>query len=261
MLSSILLISLAATPVKLAAPGFQAVNFDPKLADLYLERFVVLTKNDDLSIVTSRDISQVLGMERQRELLGCGTTNCVAELAGAMGADAMLSGTVAKSDRSITMVLRAIRANDASELVSATVRVDNEDALQDWIEAHAREFGEQLVARYRGVARASASVSPAWPRITILAGGLVLAGVGSVARGLAEGPATQLRKASPAEPIDIPATVAQGRVFESAGNVMLGVGAAAIVTAAVLFIVQRPAPSLAILPTPNGVAVVAGGTF
>ncbi len=261
MFSSILLLSLAATPVKLAAPGFQAVNFDPKLADLYLDRFVVLTKNDDLSIVTARDISQVLGMERQRELLGCGTTNCVAELAGAMGADAMLSGTVAKSDRSITMVLRAIRANDASELVSATIRVDNEDALQDWIEANAKEFGEQLVAKYRGVARTRSFGPSAVPRITVLAAGVVLAGAGAITRGLAEGPASQLRNVSKAQPIDIPSTAAQGRVLESAGNVMLGVGGAAIVTAAILFVVQRPEPSVAFIATPAGVAVVAAGRF
>lgn len=258
MISSLALLLIVAAPVKLAAPGFQTVNFDSKLADLYLDRFIVLAKNPDLVIVTSRDISQVLGMERQRELVGCGSSNCVAELAGALGADAMLSGTVAKSEKSITLVIHAIRANDASELVSATVRADNEDALQDWIETHAKEFGAQLVARTRGEAVDS---TPSWPRWALLTGGIVVGGTGALVRSLAEGAANDLRAASRTEPVDVAATVSRGRTFETSGNVLLGVGAALIVTGAVLFIVQTPQPQLAFIATPNGVAVVAGGSF
>ena len=260
MIGSLTLLLLAAGPVKLAAPGFQAVNFDAKLADLYLDRFIVLAKNPDLVVVTSRDISQVLGMERQRELLGCGSSSCVAELAGALGADAMLSGTVAKSERSITLVIRAIRANDASELVSATVRADNEDELQDWIETHAKEFGEQLVARVRGVSIAQTTTS-AWPRITLLAGGIVLAGTGAILRGLAEGPANELKSASRTQPVDINGAITRGRTFETSGNALLGIGGALVVTSAVLFVLQRPAPQLALVVTPNGAAVITGGSF
>lgn len=248
-------------PVKLAAPGFVAINLDPKVAELVLDRFVVLAKNDDLSVVTARDISLVLGLERQRQLMGCSTDNasCIVELAGALGTDAVLSGTVAKTERSVTLVLRAIRATDAAELVSATVRVANEDELQEWIEEHARGFAEELVAKVRGVPVRSSS-SATWPKWLALGGGVALGGVGAGLRGAAEGSAGALRGASPSNPVNVDGVVSDGKAFEASGNTLIAVGAAALATGAVLFAVQPSAP-VAFVPVPGGAGFVVQGRF
>lgn len=50
-----------------------------------------------LKVMTGRDIGAVLGLERQKQLLGCmdDSTSCSAELAGALGVGALVVGTVA----------------------------------------------------------------------------------------------------------------------------------------------------------------------
>jgi hypothetical protein len=260
MVGSLLVLLTLAAPVRLAAPGLQAVNLDPKLADLFLDRFVVLAKQPGLLIVTSRDISQVLGLERQKELMGCDSSGCVAELAGALGADAMLVGTVARTEQSYTLVIRAIAATDATELASATVRARSEDELQAWIEANAWKFGEQLIARVRGVPLPEHRSSSLAPWLT-LGGGGVLAATGAVLRGLAEEPRSQLLTASATTRVDVAATVSKGRGLEVTGNVLLGVGAAAIATGIVLFLVEPREPVVALAPMPGGAALVFGGTF
>jgi hypothetical protein len=37
-------------------------------------------------VISSKDVQTLLGLERQKQLLGCGETACYAELTGAMGA-------------------------------------------------------------------------------------------------------------------------------------------------------------------------------
>ncbi len=258
-----MLLLLAAAPVKLAAPGLSSVNVDPQLSELFLERFVVLAKQPELSVVTSRDVVQVLGLERQKELLGCSTSSCIAELAGALGADALLSGTVAKSDRSYTLVLKAIRATDAGELVSATVRAGSEDELQEWIETHAHAFGEKLIRRVRG--EPEPAVLPSWPRWVTLTGGIAVAGTGALLRGAAEGSVNQLRNARltnlTAAKVDVASVAGQGRAFEATGNVMLGVGGALLATSAVLFLVRGSESPISLVPVSGGGALVVGGRF
>lgn len=254
------LMLLLAVPVKLAVPGLVTVNVDQKLADLMMDSFVVGARSDDLEVVTARDISTVLGLERQRQLLGCDSSgsNCVAELAGAVGADAVLSGTIARSDVSLTLVLRAIRAQDARELASVTVRARSQDELQDWIDSHARGFGQQLVARFRG--ESDPGRGPAWPKWTALIGGVVVGGSGGALRGFAETKADALRGATRAAPVNVEATASDGRIFEATGNVMVGVGAAALAAGAVLFAVQ-PSTPLALVPVPGGAGLVVQGRF
>src|SRR5579871_2182499 len=134
MVILVVLSALAATPVKLAAPGIQTVGIDAKLGDVYLQRIVTLAKQPELKVITHNDIEQVIGLERQKQLFGCENSNCMAELAGALGADAVLYGSLAKTGTSITLNLRAVRALDGSELASTSVRGQSEDEIQDWID-------------------------------------------------------------------------------------------------------------------------------
>ena len=89
---------------------FTVVGIDPQVADAYSDHFVTLLGRDRrLSLTTQKDISQVLGLERQRELLGCtdGKVSCLAELAGALGVDAIFCA----NDASAAGALETIRAS------------------------------------------------------------------------------------------------------------------------------------------------------
>src|SRR4051794_4567099 len=108
MLSALLAAALLqAAPIRVAAPGFATVGIAPELANVYVERFAtVLASTGTVKVTTSRDIAQVIGLERQRQLLGCADeTSCLAELAGGLGVDAVLSGSLARTGSYITVTL------------------------------------------------------------------------------------------------------------------------------------------------------------
>ncbi len=76
-------------------------------------------------MTTKRDIEQILGLERQKALLGCseGSTTCLAELSGALGVDAVFSGSLAKTGSSYTVTIRVVRAKDGAEVASISERL------------------------------------------------------------------------------------------------------------------------------------------
>ncbi len=101
-----------AAPLKVAAPDFTFVGLDPTLGAVFQDRFLGRLGSPELQVTTQRDVQQLLGLERQRELLGCTTTStsCIAELAGALGVDAVLTGSLARSDSGFIVSLRVLRS-------------------------------------------------------------------------------------------------------------------------------------------------------
>ena len=257
-----LLFVLAAAPVKVAAPGFQTIGIDPNLSTLFVERFAVLAHNAELSIVTQRDVQSVLGLERQRQLLGCSGSSCMAELAGALGADAVLSGTLARAGSSLTLVLRVVRAADGSELASASVRAADEDGLQHWLEEHAAALGERIVARVRGLPDPQASRPPGWLRWASLGAGVLLGAGGGTLFGLSRVDAQALATASASMPVDATAVAQRGNAFEKSGLVLMSAGAALLVASVVLFALPARDSEFAVVPLSGGGGVLVwGGRF
>jgi len=82
------------------------------------------------------DLKSMLGMERQRQLLGCGETSCTAELAGAFNADRLLNGSLARVGDSvlISLTLLDTRRAKAIHRVGARLKGGSLDALLDQLE-------------------------------------------------------------------------------------------------------------------------------
>jgi hypothetical protein len=255
----VLALLLTATPIKLAAPGLTTLGLEPEFGVLFTERLAVLAKQPDLSIITARDVQQVLGLERQRQLMGCTASSCVAELAGALGVDALLSGSLAHSGKSYTLVLRVIRASDGSELVSASARVSSEDALQEWLEAHAAALGRRVVAKVRGETESVGP--PTWLRWASLSLGVAAGAGGAVLFGLSRGAASELSAASPTNMIDATGVAARGRLFEASGLALLSAGAAFLIASVVFFALPGADSSLAFVPSSGGGLLAWGGRW
>ena len=133
MLGLVAVVLLTAAPVKVAVPGFNVSGLDAAQADAWVDRFVTLLSADGaFKLTTSRDIQQVLGIERQRELLGCtdGQASCLAELAGALGVDAILTGTVAHAGTGYTASLRVLKTGDGAQIAAVTGRLRDVDACR-----------------------------------------------------------------------------------------------------------------------------------
>ncbi len=101
MLTHLLLVAvtLGAEKPKLAVLDFQAQGVPVETAQaLTTSATLELTSRGFFDVVTSADIQTMLGVERQKQLVGCSesASSCTAELAGAMGSRFVLSGSVTK---------------------------------------------------------------------------------------------------------------------------------------------------------------------
>lgn len=269
MLLPVLLLSVLGTePVKLAAPGLQLVDFDQQLADLCLERFVtVLGADQTVRVTTAKDIQQALGMERQRALLGCSDdgarASCLAELAGGLGVDAILSGSIGKVGSSITITLRVVRAGDGADVASVSERVDSTDALQEWLDAEAPRMRARVLKAFgRDAPRSSAGFVRFVPGIV----GLALVGGGAGSLVVAMGQASKLQMIAGGEVAtsrQISDAASTGKLTQGLGLGLIAAGGVAIATSAVWLIVSgsSDSASAALVPLEQGAVLSFGGTW
>lgn len=255
MLTSAVLLVLCAAPLKIAASGFTVSGDEADRANVWLERFAEVMRRDKrVEVTTSADFAQILGIERQKQLLGCTeeSASCMAELANALGSDGVLVGTITRSGDSYLAVVRVIRQNTGSVWWSASGRMTGETALLDWLDEQAAGAVNALLPR-----PASRSVAP-W----------VVGGVGVI--GLAVGAAFVIRsnttgleavRAAATEPA-LAGALSSGRTENTAGIVVLCVGAAALTTSIVWLVVRgEPAATVALTPVPGGMVAGVGGRW
>ncbi|MBK7862379.1 MAG: hypothetical protein IPJ65_27975 [Archangiaceae bacterium] len=83
-------------------------------------------------VISQRDISTMLGLERQKQLLGCSeeAQSCLAELSGALGARFVLSGTLARLGDAWQLTLNTLDTKKAQPLGRATRLAKDLAALQ-----------------------------------------------------------------------------------------------------------------------------------
>jgi hypothetical protein len=252
MFAATALFVLCAAPVKLAASGFTLNGEDSARAKVWVERFAeVMGRDARLRVTTQSDLAQVLGLERQKQLLGCDTESCMAELANALGTDGVLVGSITHTGDSFLAVVKIIRQTNGSVWWSASGRMTGEPALLDWLDE-----------------QASAAVRAIFPPAPLPVGPLVVGGAGIVAVGvgatmlvLSNTVALQAVRGAPGEP-ELATALTTGRTEGAAGVALLGVGGAAIATAVIWALVRsEPAPAVALSPVPGGVVATVGGTW
>lgn len=249
----LLALMVAAARVKVAATGLQAAEFPPPVAEAWVERIATIMGENGVTVTTQRDVAQLLGLERQRQLLGCAedSSDCLVELAGGLGVDGVLTGSVAKSGSSYLVTLKVLRANTGAVWASASGRVAGEDELNDFFDSCARRFATELVGAGPAPARLVR-----W--VPAIAGVLVGAG-GATLYGLSKADAATLRTAATVPNVNTAGVAARGSAFEAAGLTLIGVGAAAIAASVVWVLAARDAPAVSVAPLQGGAALVVGG--
>lgn len=132
----------AEEPVHLAVPGFQVVNVDPKFQEFFTEEIAEQLSRRGLKVVTAREIAALMGMERQKELVGCAETasSCMAEIGNALGADGIVLGSIAKIGNSRQVNIKIVDTDTGERVGTFTKRVDREEDVLDALE----EAGEVL---------------------------------------------------------------------------------------------------------------------
>jgi len=87
----------------------------------------LLGKRPGLTVMAPDDVRAVLEHESAKQLVGCDDDGCLAEIAGALGADVVVTGRVGKLDDAYALSVTAIDARSARALarVSETWRGDS----------------------------------------------------------------------------------------------------------------------------------------
>lgn len=269
----IVLISLAAavmtaTPlareVTVVLPGLSVSGIEDSVGNALLERFASeLGRGKGLRVVTSRDVEQVLGLERQRQLMGCpeAATSCFAELAAGLGADALIIGSVVMVGTRVTVTLRVLSAKDGRVLHSESGRLRDLDAVQDWLDEQVPATRAKLLGTF-----APASAQPPGNWLPWATAGLGGAGVvtGVVLFALSKGDAASLRAVEQGSTLDLAAVRAAGQTKETAGVVLMAAGAGVIAGGIVWGLVsggRAPTTSVSVAVTPGGAALVISGAL
>lgn len=210
-------------------PSFATSGLEPQLASGLVERFASeLARRGNLEVLTQRDIERMLGIERQRQLMGCeeaSASSCMAELTEALGADAIISGSLVKVGTGWTATLRVLRTSGGQVLFSESGRGADDAGLQDWLDDRAGPVRSRLLAAFNVVDPRDAR--PRLPWVFVGVGGLC-AIAGAVLSVFAHVDAGVLASVQPGSTVDVHGVRASGQAKETAGFALLGIGAALV---------------------------------
>lgn len=258
---------LGAAP-KVVSPEWNAVNVKKELVTFYADVLADALRKQGLQVVTAQDIATLLGMERQRELVGCNdaASSCMAELASALGCDATLMVNLARfDDGGFRGIAKVISSKTGNTLASAQLDSSSERRLLDSLEAAAKvlavPFGSSVTPAPEVTKNvASKSDVPLW----------WIPGAIGVVVGGASVPMFVVSQAD-YESLSIDETLTtrdlaqdradRGSALQTGGWIAAGVGVGLVATSIVLLALPKSDVVPTAVVTPTGGAVGLGGRF
>lgn len=220
------------------------------LADSLSESVLTeLQRSPNLEVVGQSDVASMLGLERQRQLLGCVETSCMTELSGALGVPWLVTGSVARLGKAYRIDLKLLQASNgtATWRDGKTTRGDAEvfEVLTTMVKDLVRTFGQP------GPSRVGAGP------LVLLIGGAAVAVAGAVFTGLAAsewGPLNDVAWRASHSWVEVQQT---GSAFNRnivLGPILLGTGLAAAAGGLVWWLTGRTA-AVAVIPLPGALAL------
>lgn len=293
MLSLLVAVTLSAAPAAdahpytLAAPGLSYVGMNPETGDVFLDYFTqqIALKGTNLRVTTRSEVEALIGAERQRQLLGCSenATSCVAELAGGLGADAIITGSFAKLGTGLVVNLKIINAVNGDPIAIYSQRVATEDAALQYLESCAADFVGRVSKGDSANDSASKNVSSSqhidtsYERPEVRSGPSKLWIVPAVIGGLALGfsgyeeyqaQRTNSRLIGRDQLIltddQLSKVVEDGKQQQQYALIGAGVGAVSLGVMTVILLAsgkEEPKPHITLAPTAGGAMVGFGGTL
>ena len=265
--AAVVLSLLAAAPLpekpKLIVLDLTAAGIDERISSALSEAVTTEAANRAIfQVVSSKDVQTMLGVERQKQLLGCSEgSSCLMELGGALGARFVMSGSVARLGPSFQLSLQTIDTKTAQP-VGRSSRI-------------AKDLGELRGLIPWAVAEATGTPLPPppsrWLPYSLIAGGGLFVVAGGIAgfNALAreEVISSELKHGEsnpaalrPASEYAAEADIVGRQKFQA----LIGLGAGAALVALGLYLNPPDLPpvpqaaTVALVPSFNGVAVVGG---
>ncbi len=280
-----------AEPIRLASVGFNQVRIKRDLAVSFEETFALrLAETGLVRVTTPRDVASILGVERQKQLLGCADaqTSCLAELAGALGAEGIITGEIALVGKVYQLTIKVLSPKDGRPLYQVLKRVKGEEEVLEELDRVAVDAAKKVTAALRAnvpakvvapvpvpepkpvvteapvvektAPRGEASAPRVAPWVVLAVGGAVLVG-GAVTEGLAMADYATLRTAPVSTSLN--RLSESGKTKQAIGLTLVGVGGAVVVGSLVWLLVGAPpqAPMISASISAERASVVVSGTF
>ncbi|MBX7102166.1 MAG: hypothetical protein K1X89_30905 [Myxococcaceae bacterium] len=270
MLAPLVALTLAAAPFSITLPGLNAVRLEHGEGELYSEALSQKLMARGFKVITNRDIGAMLGLERQKQLMQCGSDNCTAELTAALGADALLTGDVGLLGAEYVVNLKLIAAKDGAVVAVFNGKTLHPESVLSVLDAGAQALAAQ-VARSQG--RSDLDVTPLvgpaveassttpWRTVGLVTGG---AGVAAVATGavlLTLGNGKSGAIASAPDLTSAQAARDAGKAMQTSGVILIAVGASAAVAGVAAYFFGGSTASPAVAIVPGGVTAGVSGVW
>jgi len=255
-------LAAAPGPLKLAAPGLTGVNVSPDVALFYSNHVAQLLSLEGVQVTTATEIASMIGLERQKELLGCGDSgvSCMAELANALGVDGVVTGSIGEFEGLTQINLKVVAATDGHTLAIYSGKAETQAAMLEALKAAAASIARQLDPH--AVSSSGTARRYFWAPAAVG----VAAGIGAgVLLGLASGQVSALRGVNGAAStlsLDEANQARSSALLErTLGYVALGVGGAAVLTAVAMLVFGGPVTVTPTLNAGGGAGLSLQGAF
>lgn len=151
-MTALVMALLAVTPIPVVVLDARLVSgVEAGLATVVTEELARALPPEAFKVTTTQQLATVLGLERQRQLLGCGeeTTSCVAEIASALGAEVVTQTTLAKIGAGLRCTTTFIGGRDGATLERVTVDASSEAALLALLHDEVQLAAPRVLAKLR----------------------------------------------------------------------------------------------------------------
>jgi hypothetical protein len=152
------LLLIVAEPQKIVVPQVEVTGVEAQIGTIVTELILdALLNRHGVQALGPTDFKDMLNQEQQKQLLGCDQNSCMAEIAGAMGANLLISGMVGKLGGVHVVTLKLIDTRTARVTSRSSKRFNTIEEMPD---AVGPLVDELLNAKPR-----SAAVAPALERL------------------------------------------------------------------------------------------------
>jgi predicted Fe-Mo cluster-binding NifX family protein len=184
--------ALADDKPQLLVLDFRAEGVDEGTADLIMDVVTsAFGKANRFDVKSSDDIAELLNLEAGKSALGCDDASCMAEIAGAMGAEFVVTGRIGKLGETYIVKVAVLKPATAATVGQETVQAKSLDELPARLKPIAQKLslqalGEEVPAELMAeVERASSTKRARAPKAAEEEGGFpwigTSMGVGGVA--------------------------------------------------------------------------------
>ncbi|MDP2342156.1 MAG: hypothetical protein Q8O67_14460 [Deltaproteobacteria bacterium] len=114
-------------PLRIAVQRIEGSPDDERLLRVATDAMVVeLRKLQKVSVIGFDEVQALLDLEAQKQLAGCDTGSCISDIADALGADALITGAIARVDTSVVIGFKRLDPHEGRAVAVFTRRLDDQ---------------------------------------------------------------------------------------------------------------------------------------